>query len=664
MNAESKVRQLKELLQKWANAYYIDAAPIVTDQEYDTTLQELRNLENTHPELITSDSPTQKVQGGVAEGLKTVRHPAPMLSIFTETDITTEGARRFTDRVQTELGDSDIQYCLEEKIDGLGLSLIYKFRKLVQAGTRGDGQIGENVLHNVLMIDDIPKTLEPAAPDFLEVRGEVYMGKGDFDELNTRRSAAGLKTFMNPRNAAAGALRLQDSAESADRKLRFLAYFASSYTKKWDNKPQSQSEMLGWLKNEQFPVAPFSVASAVEELMAYKDAVSKVRNSLPYDIDGVVYKVDKFSQQERLGFRSSEPRWCIAHKFPAQEVRTRIEDIIVQVGRTGKVTPVAVLTPMLVGGVMVSKATLHNLFEIRRKKVRVGDEVFVRRAGDVIPEIVGRVKHEREGYTPNFRMPYLCPACQTSVLTRLKGDTEYRCLAGVRCSAQLKRSLQHFVGREAMDIKGFGEKLIETLVDNGTLKSVLDIYTVTGTGKTWDNISKAIEDSRTTVFWKAIYSLGIPNVGRTVSKAVTAVYRDIDALSSAKEKDLLLLPDIGPTIAASIVTFFSDPVNLTLTKNLLKELKLTDNMAVVSAETELPPELLSLKDFVTPGKTFVVTGVFDGITRPKLKQFIESRGGKISESVSASTDFLLAGKNAGSKLSKARALGVTTVIFF
>lgn len=664
MEVKAKIQQLKKLLTEWSKAYYIDASPIATDQEYDRAFQELRKLEDSRPELITPDSPTQKVQGGVAEGLKTVRHPSAMLSIFTETDVSAEGAIRFMDRVQTELNETDVQYCLEEKIDGLGLSLIYKFRKLVQAGTRGDGFIGENVLHNALMIDDIPKVLGSSAPDFLEVRGEVYMSKKDFDELNTRRSAAGQKIFMNPRNAAAGALRLQDSAESADRKLRFLAYFASSYTQPWTSKPSSQSEMLVWLKNEGFPVAPFALITAIDELMSYKNTVLGTRDLLPYDIDGVVYKVDKFYQQERLGFRSSEPRWCIAHKFPAQEVRTKIEDIVVQVGRTGKITPVAVLTPVLVGGVMVSRATLHNLFEIRRKKVRVGDEVFVRRAGDVIPEIVGTVKQEREGYTPNFKMPYLCPACQSSMLTRLKGETDYRCLAGFRCPAQLKRSLEHFVSREAMNIKGLGEKLIEELVDNGTLKSVLDIYTLTGTGRSWDNISKAIEVSRTTAFWKAIYSLGIPNVGRTVSKVVTSVYGDLEALSSAKVKDLLQLPDIGPTIAASIVLFFSNPVNLELTKNLLKELNLNDSKKSNLNWDKIPLELHPLKDVDLTGKIFVLTGAIEGITRPDLKQFLEQQGAKISDSVSKSTDFLIAGKDTGTKLAKAQSLGVTIVHCF
>lgn len=700
-NTEERVKELSAKLRLWAHSYYTLDTPVVTDEEYDEAYRDLHLLEHAHPNLVLPDSPTQVILGNVAKGVTTAKHNTPMRSIYTETDTSIFGAMRFTQRLMNYLqtlknaysykktselspeseaviyGKAMFECCLEHKIDGLALSLIYEKGVLVRAVTRGDGDQGEVVTKSVLGMYDIPKTLRGGDYSLsLEVRGEVYMSRSDFTAYNLKQTAKGLKPMMNTRNAAAGTLRRQEVSEDSV-KLRFFAYQIADISPVTESTPTTQMGSLMYLANLGFQViSNIGLTDSEEGMLAYKDEVLSDRDHLDYDIDGVVYKVNSLAMQKDLGYVGKEPRWAVAHKFPAQEARTTIESIVVQVGRTGKLTPVAMVKPVLVGGVVVSKATLHNQFEIRRKKVRVGDEVFIRRAGDVIPEIVGTVSKVRSNYTPNFRMPCVCPECGGAV-TRGKGEADYFCGNSVGCPAQFKRAVLHFAGREAMDIKGMGEEMVETLVGCGLVKSLADIYTLSETllstdklsavpftvGKVIDKLLVAIDRSRTTDLWKVLYGLGIPYVGRRASKSICSVYMSFDDLYGLTVADLTAKePTLTNRVATSLVTFFANPKNVEATKSLVSRLKIRSSMEHNLSQpagwndTSIAKIIL---DAALRDKLVVITGTFDGTSRETLTAMIEGYGGTVSGTVNRKTDYLIAGKNAGSKLQKAQDLGVT-----
>lgn len=652
-------RLLQAKLRRWSESYYYAEVPEVSDQTYDRAYQELLVLEKSHPELITKDSPSQKVQGQPGNAFKVVEHKIPMLSINTETDSTEKGAQAFALRVRLRL-EKDIpftiepQYCLEPKIDGLAISLIYIDRRLTTAATRGDGSKGEDVTHNVLSIESVPKTLPEGAPVYLEVRGEIYMPKSAFRSYNAAQLAKSLPTLMNTRNAAAGGLR-QLASSGARRPLAFLAYQLADSVGE-PAAPRTQYSRLMLLKSWGFPVSELvTLASKEEELFAYKEKVGALRASLDYDIDGVVYKLDALNLQEVLGYAGKEPRWAVAHKYPPEQVTTVLESIEIQIGRTGRLTPVASVTPVLVAGTVISKTTLHNLFEVRRKGVRVGDEVYIRRAGDVIPEIVGRANMHRSSYVPNFKIPPHCPACGGKVV-RLKGEVDSYCIAGMGCPAQFKRALLHFTSRDAMDIKGLGESQIERLVHSGLLTCASDLYALAsgdpadaaqavGGSGIWSNVVKGIEASRVKEMWHVLYALAIPHVGRTASKAICRSCPDFEHLYRVDAAQLGNIKEVTAKIAKSLLEFWGEPKNIQSVQTLLKHLTVTNEAA-------------EAKQSVLTGKTVVITGSFDSMTRSSMKQLVEERGGIVSESVSKKTHYLVAGANAGSKLSKATSLGV------
>ena len=571
-----KVQTLRQQLLQWAHEYYVLDAPSVPDGEYDRVFQQLQALEEVYPQLITPESPTQRVIGAVRDGLAPVRHAVPMLSIRTETDTTAAGAQAFDARMRRELGltesDPPIEYVAEPKFDGLAMSLRYEAGRLVQAATRGDGEVGEDVTHNIRTIRQIPLQLPASAPPVLEVRGEVYMRRADFERLNAQQEAAGAKRFANPRNAAAGSVRQLDSHIAMQRPLSFFAYGIGAVTPPAQGGPQFATHyaLLQQLKNWGFPVAEqVSIAQGAIELVAFHERLGQERSRLPYEIDGVVYKVNALALQQQLGFITREPRWAVAHKYPAQEMPTVLLGMDVQVGRTGKLTPVARLEPVSVGGVTVTNATLHNLFEIRKKGVRVGDTVIVRRAGDVIPEVVGRIVQPRPAYVPNFRMPAHCPIC-ASVVEREKGEANHRCTGGLFCSAQRKEALLHFAARRAMDIEGLGEKLVDQLVDGHFIHSLPDLYrldvaTLSSLERMGEksalNILAALQRSKTTTLARFIFALGIRHVGEATAKELARHFGDLDALLAASEDDLLHVPDVGPIVAHSIHRFLAEPHN-------------------------------------------------------------------------------------------------------
>ena len=598
--AAIEVEALRTRLNHWAHQYYVQDAPTVPDAEYDRAYRELQALEAAHPGLITPYSPTQRVIGAVMDGLAPVRHAVPMLSIHTETDTEASGAQAFDARVRRELGLSDadpaIEYVAEPKFDGLAMSLRYENGRLVQAATRGDGEVGEDVTHNVRTIRQIPLTLPEGVPPLLEVRGEVYMRRADFDALNERQREQGGKTFVNPRNAAAGAVRQLDSGITAQRPLSFFAYGLGAITPPAEGGPvfRTHYEMLQTLKSWGFPVAAqVQIAVGASELVAFHQQVGASRDALPYDIDGVVYKVNSLQLQRDLGFKTREPRWAVAHKYPAQEMATRIEGIDVQVGRTGKLTPVARLAPVFVGGVTVTNATLPNLFEIRKKGVRVGDQVIVRRAGDVIPEVVGVMPPEGAGlalgrpggiavpghrtvYVPNFKMPKTCPVCGSDVV-REKGEANHRCTGGLFCPAQRKEAILHFAARRAMDIEGLGDKLVDQLVDANVIHTLPDLYRLGLTSlialdrmaeKSAQNVLAALEKSKQTTLPRFLFGLGLRHVGEATAKDLARHFGTLDAIMDASVEQLLQVPDVGPVVAQSLHTFFQQPHNREVVEQL------------------------------------------------------------------------------------------------
>ena len=677
--AAIKIKALRDQLNHWAHQYYVQDAPTVPDAEYDRAYRELQALEAAHPGLITPDSPTQRVIGAVMDGLAPVRHAVPMLSIHTETDTEATGAQAFDARVRRELGLSDadpaIEYVAEPKFDGLAMSLRYENGRLVQAATRGDGEVGEDVTHNVRTIRQIPLTLPEGVPPLLEVRGEVYMRRADFDALNERQREQGGKTFVNPRNAAAGAVRQLDSGITAQRPLSFFAYGLGAITPPAEGGPvfRTHYEMLQTLKSWGFPVAAqVQIAVGASELVAFHQQVGASRDALPYDIDGVVYKVNSLQLQRDLGFKTREPRWAVAHKYPAQEMATRIEGIDVQVGRTGKLTPVARLAPVFVGGVTVTNATLHNLFEIRKKGVRVGDQVIVRRAGDVIPEVVGVMPPEGAGlalgrpggiavpghrtvYVPNFKMPKTCPVCGSDVV-REKGEANHRCTGGLFCPAQRKEAILHFAARRAMDIEGLGDKLVDQLVDANVIRTLPDLYRLGLTSlialdrmaeKSAQNVLAALEKSKQTTLPRFLFGLGLRHVGEATAKDLARHFGTLDAIMDASVEQLLQVPDVGPVVARSLHTFFQQPHN----REVVEQLRACGVTWPEGAPAERAPQVLA-------GKTVVLTGTLPTLSRDAAKDMLEAAGAKVAGSVSKKTSYVVAGEDAGSKLARAQELGV------
>ena len=662
---------LRELLNTYGHQYYVLDAPTVPDAEYDRLFRELQLLETTHPELLTPDSPTQRVGGKPLDSFTSVRHAMPMLSIRTETDTTATGAEHFDERVRKELGLSDtdvlVEYVAELKFDGLAMSLRYEDHILVQAATRGDGEWGEDVTQNIRTIGQIPLRLPSDAPKLLEVRGEVYMACADFEALNERqraRIAAGEKnekTFVNPRNAAAGAVRQLDSTIAAQRPLSFFAYGLGDCSPQSDGGAvfSSHFECLLQLKKWGFPVATQTqCVKGATGLVQFHQKIAQERGALPFDIDGVVYKVNSLEAQQRLGFVTREPRWAVAHKYPAQEELTTIQAIEVQVGRTGKLTPVAKLAPVFVGGVTVTNATLHNEDEARRKDVRIGDTVIVRRAGDVIPEVVSVVVEKRLQDAQLFTMPSHCPVCN-SLAVREEGEADYRCTGGLFCTAQRKQAILHFAHRRAVEIEDLGDKLVEQLVDAGIVNTLPDLYKLGLSAlsqldrmaeKSAANVLAGIEKSKNTTLQKFLFGLGIRHVGEATAKELARHFGTLDAIMDATLDQLLQVSDVGPTVAQSIRTFFDQAHNREVVEQL-KACGVHWKEGVASAGASLP----------LTGQTFVLTGTLQTMGRDEAQANLEMLGAKVSGSVSKKTHAVVAGAEAGSKLEKAQSLGVTVL---
>jgi len=656
---EARATWLRAELNRHSHAYYVLDAPSIPDAEYDKLFRELQALEQEHPELISSDSPTQRVGAPPLAQFDQVRHTVPMLSLgngFDDEDIVA-----FDRRVREGLGaggssDKDqVEYAVELKFDGLAINLRYENGLLVQAATRGDGATGENVTVNIRTVNDIPLRLHTDhPPKVIDIRGEVLMFKADFAKLNARQRDAGQKEFANPRNAAAGSLRQLDSRITAQRALRFFAYGIG--TLEGAEMPSTHSALLDWYATLGVNVcSERAIVRGADGLLTFFRQVGAKRPQLPYEIDGVVYKVNRLDQQAALGFVSRAPRFAVAHKFPAEEATTLLQDIEVQVGRTGAITPVARLAPVSVGGVTVTNATLHNEDEVRRKDIRIGDTVIVRRAGDVIPEVLACVPELRPANAMEFVMPKTCPICGSAIV-RSEDEAVARCSGGaIKCAAQRKGSLLHFVSRRAMDVEGLGDQLVEQLVDKNVITTAADLYKLGLTSlaaldrmaeKSAQNVLSALEVSKTTTLARFIYALGIRHVGESTAKELAPHFGNMDAVIEASEPQLLEVSDIGPVVAQSIKAYFSDPLNVELVAQLRAA-----GVNWPEQETESRPKPLL-------GKTFVLTGTLPNLTRDEAAQLIEVQGGKVSGSVSKKTSYVVAGEEAGSKLTKAEELGV------
>ena len=660
---QARAAALRREIERHNHAYYVLDQPTVPDAEYDRLFRELQALEAEYPELATPDSPTRRVGGRPLDVFPKVRHAVPMLSIRTETDTTADGAQTFDARVRKELGlaagDPPVEYAAELKFDGLAINLRYEQGVLVAAATRGDGETGEDVTQNIRTVHAIPLRLHTESPPaVLEVRGEVFMRRDDFERYNAKQREAGKPTLVNPRNGAAGSIRQLDPKLAAQRPLAFFAYGLGE-VQGWPL-PATHGATLDALVALGVPVsAERRVCRGAAELVAFHDDIAARRDQLPFDIDGVVYKVNRVDLQRELGFVTREPRWAVAHKFPAQEELTLVEAIEVQVGRTGALTPVARLAPVFVGGVTVTNATLHNQDEIDRKDVRVGDTVIVRRAGDVIPEVVGVVADRRPHPVPprfDILQSYpVCPECGSHVV-RLEGEAAVRCTGGLYCPAQRKQALLHFASRRALDIEGLGDKLVDQLVDRGLVHTPADVYgldrdTLAGlermAEKSAANLLAAIETSKATTLARFIFALGIRNVGETTAKDLARHFGSLDRLIAATETDLLAVRDVGPIVAQSIVQFFAEPHNLGVVRKLQ------------AAGVHWPEsDGMQQSAGILAGKTLVLTGTLPSLTRDAAKEMIETAGGKVAGSVSKKTDYVVAGEEAGSKLARAQELGV------
>lgn len=656
---KERMRALEKDLERWNYEYYVLDAPSVPDSEYDKAFRELSDLENKYPQLKSPASPTERVGGAARSDLAKVQHAVPMLSIHTETDFEAEGARAFDDRVRKGLGlsesDPEVEYDVELKFDGLAMNLRYEKGVLVSAATRGDGLVGEDVTANVKTIRTVPLQLPADVPEVLEVRGEVIMHKADFERLNDEQKMEGHKPFVNPRNAAAGCLRQLDPKVTAKRKLSFYAYGLGEVSAPL---ALTHSGTLDCLQKWGFPVASQRrVVKGWKALAEFHDWMKSIRQTLPFEIDGVVYKVNSLAEQNELGFISREPRWACAHKYPPEEALTVVEDIDVQVGRTGKLTPVARLKPVFVGGVTVSNATLHNEDFIAELGLKIGDTVVVRRAGDVIPEVVRVLPERRTGAEKDFVMPDHCPVCGSETF-RDEEEKDTRCTGGLFCPAQRRESLVHFASRLALNIDGLGEKVIDQLLEAGLIQTPADLYRITEEKlltlerfgkKSATNLVEAIEKSKETTLARFIYALGIRHVGESTARDLAQHFRSLEALMSADADALLKVNDVGEVIAQSIIHFFEEPHNRHVIENLL------------DLGVHWPtPEASAVNDLVS-GKTFVLTGTLPSMGREEAKALLLAQGAKVASSVSKKTDYVVAGAEAGSKLEKAQALGVAVI---
>ena len=652
----SRIEDLRRLIHYHNYRYYVLDEPEISDAEYDRLFQELEELERTYPEYVTPDSPTQRVGAKPLAEFGTYEHSIPMLSLQS---VTAEAeVRDFDDRVQRLLGGEEFEYVVELKIDGLAMELVYEQGIFTAGSTRGDGYTGENITQNLRTIKAIPLRLFKAESlPMLEVRGEVYLPLSKFKALNAELGKKGEKLFANPRNAAAGSVRQLDPRVTASRPLDFFAYGIGRLEGK---KLETQWEVLAYLRQAGFKVNPLIRRFAdIDGVIRYHDEVREQRDKLDYEIDGVVVKVNSLAQQERLGMISRSPRWALAYKFPAREEFTRVKEIIVQVGRTGALTPVAVLEPVQIAGVTVSRATLHNEDELRRKDVRIGDMVVVERAGDVIPEVVSVITSKRTGAEREFQMPAHCPVCGADVL---KEGPIVRCI-GVSCSAQLKERIKHFVSLRALNIEGLGEKLIEQLVDRGMIADAADLFFLTKRDlmkldrmgeKSAQNILEAIERSKQTTFARLIHAIGIRHVGEHTAALLAEQFRDMEALRHARYEELIRVPEIGPEVAKSILLFFEQKS----TRELLEKL---ERAGVRYEVTEGEAAAAGAGDLrILAGKTFVLTGRIS-MPREEAKELVEQLGGTVASSVSKKTDYVVAGEEPGSKLAKAKELGVKVI---
>jgi DNA ligase (NAD+) len=656
--AEQEMRRLIELLGRWEYAYYVLDAPEVPDSEYDRVYRTLQKLEEGHPTLIQPDSPTQRVGGKPAEGFLQVRHRVPMLSLgnaFEESDVLA------FDRRVKELADlpvdAVVDYATDPKFDGLAISIHYRNGQFEQAVTRGDGTVGEDVSSNVRTIRSLPLKLKgDRVPANLEVRGEIFMFKKDFAQMNQRQAELGLKVFANPRNAAAGTIRQLDPKIAASRPLRFFCYGAALERDQLRDL-KTQSALMKWLGDMGLPISTLSqTAQGAQGLLNFYRQVGESRTELPFEIDGVVYKVDSFDLQDQLGFVAKAPRFAVAHKFPPDEVLSRLLNIEVQVGRTGSITPVAKLEPVKVGGVVVSSATLHNLDEIQRKDLRVGDQVLVRRAGDVIPEVLPFSGNERSENSAAFSMPSHCPVCN-SLVQKEEGESAFRCTGGLVCKAQLTQSIIHFAHRRAIDIEGLGSKLVEVLVAREWVKTPADLFRLQFEDlvqmermgeKSARNLLESIHKAKQTTFGRFLFALGIRHVGEATARDLALHFRDVNSLMGASVDELLEVNEVGPVVAESIRQFFNEPAN----QNVVHEL--------IALGICWPTDQMAKVDDSHPffQKTFVLTGSLTQFSRDEASALIQARGGKVAGSVSKKTDFVLAGEAAGSKLDKAASLGI------
>lgn len=672
--AAEKIQALRDTIEQHNYRYYVLDDPTVSDAQFDALMAQLQELEQQHPHLITPDSPTQRVGGKALDAFNSVRHVVPMRSLgnaFEEAEVQAFD-RRVADTLRAAgllAADALVQYAVELKFDGLAVSLRYEQGRLVQAATRGDGQTGEDITANMRTVRSVPLRLQGDYPAILEVRGEVLMHRADFDALNDAQQARGEKRFVNPRNAAAGSLRQLDPRITATRPLRFFAYGWGEIQVRHNGQvdlfqQESGNEamprdthagMLDWFESLGLPVNRFrDVVRGAPGLMGFYQRTGEQRSALPFDIDGVVYKVNSLQAQEVLGYVARAPRFAVAHKFPAQEVTTRLLGIDVQVGRTGAITPVARLDPVFVGGVTVTNATLHNEDEIRRKDVRIGDTVVVRRAGDVIPEVVAPVLALRPHDARQFVMPEQCPVCD-SAIERLPEEAVARCTGGLFCAAQRIQSISHAVGRKALDIEGLGEKLAVQLVESGRVKSLADLFTLTEDElaayermgrKSAANLVQAIEKARTPPLGRLLFALGIRHVGETTARDLARHFGTVQRVMDADEEALLQVPDVGPVVAGSLRRFFAEPHNRDVIAALEK------------AGVQPVAEQAAAGDLPLAGKTLVLTGTLPNWTRDEATRHVLAAGGKVSGSVSKKTAYLVAGEEAGSKLTKARELGV------
>lgn len=657
---KERIDQLRQELHQHNINYYVNDDPTIPDIEFDKLMRELAQMEKEHPEYYSESSPTQRVGGAVSDKLEKAEHLAPMLSL--DNAFTPEEVTEFEEFNEKILNSSELEFSAEPKFDGLAMSLVYENGILVRGATRGDGRIGENVTNNVKTIRNIPLDIRQGfinknlpIPELLEVRGEVVMLKKDFEAINEKHRALGQKTFANPRNAAAGTLRQLDPKVTAERKLMFFTY-ALGQTKgiDFDLDGQTHSGNMQFLKEVGFPVSKYGkVVKGHEGLMRYFEEMGKQRDSLEFDIDGCVYKINSIALQHKAGYISKSPRWAKAHKFPAQEQLTKILDIDVQVGRTGALTPVARLDPVYVGGVEVSNATLHNQDEIDRKGIKIGDIVAVRRAGDVIPEVV-RVQNHTPESRP-FVMPSTCPSCGSPVV-RNSGEAVARCTGSLFCSAQLKGQLQHFVSRDAMNIVSLGDKMIEKMVDMDLIHTPDDIYALTKEQlltiplvkeKMAEKILQNIEESKSQPLHKFLFALGIRQVGASTSKDLVNYFGNLHNLRRASIEEISAVEGVGEVTAQEVVSFFLNKRNIEIIEQMNHH-----GIGLDQVEKKLDGSL--------KGKTFVITGSFN-VTRDQIKEEIELLGGKVSGSVSKKTDYVFAGEEAGSKLTKAQELGVNII---